>query len=276
MVTQCAGDSVNAPDRSALFTCHSGIYASDGTKLVDGGGFTGLTWDQSLVYAATSHEILLFDPSSWEQAGTLAGDLHEIHQILWHDGVLYIANTGRNCIETWDGGRWGRHSWGGVSHDADHINSIWFGAGSAWILESRHRNPDDPSRLRRCDMNLQSLEVIPVGPSVHNIYVESGARYILSSLDNGFMVDDRVMPVVKTVHHLRGLAREANRWYVGLTHYEPDRDRDCRRGDAGVLALDDDFCEAWRLNVPNAGPVYEVRATGDDLAHNRLPFPGNL
>lgn len=256
---------------TVLFTAFDGLYADDGTRLAAHENLRGLTWDRERVYLAQANAVLVLDPALRPER-RLEGDLHEVHQILWRDGVLYVCNTGRNRVEMWDGSRWTSKAWNQTDCDADHVNSIWFGAGGAWVVEFRHRGPGQPSRLRRCDGDLETLELVPVGPPVHNVYVEGGVRYLLSSHDGGFLVNGLAVPFIEGPHFLRGLARTPGRWHVGLTHYEPDRAS--RKGDAGLLELDDDLREVRRLNVPDAGPVYSVRATEGDAAHNGLPFPG--
>ena len=69
------------------------------------------------------------------------------------------------------------------------------------------------------------------------------------------------------------MARSEDRWYVGLSRWETDPDKQ-HISHVTVLVLDDDFREVDRITMPDMGPVCDVRLLAGDRAHNGLAFPG--
>jgi len=258
-------------------------YVQSGKQEEGNGNYTGITWDTQALYVASSRDFVygvrIFDPPNMKQAGFISGDLHQSHQALYAAGKLWITNTGKNRIECWDGREWQWYAFNPSPCDIDHVNGIWYDGTRFWITEFRHR-PEKPSVVRICDGDMQLQETMTVGPSIHNVYVESNRMFNLVSRQfKGILETD--LATGETVQHyvageannlVRGLARTPDRWLVGLSRWEPERG-ERHKGDAVIVFLDNAFREVDRWVVPDAGPVCEVRVISEpDLAHNGVPW----
>ena len=266
------------------------LALEDGTPTVlhsgrqeDGNGnYNGITWDSRAVYVTSSdnfqYVVRVFD-REFRQVARLLTDLHQTHQAIHVNGKLYVTNTGKNRVEIWDGREWRWVAFNPSPHDIDHVNGIWHDGTRFWVTEFRHR-PSKPSVVRICDEDLGLLETRAVGPPIHNVYIESGRMFNLVSRQfKGLLETDLAMG--DTVRHhvrgeennlVRGLARTRDRWFVGLSRWEPERG-ERHKGDAVVVVLDNGFREVDRWTVPDAGPVCDVRVISEpDLAHNGISW----
>lgn len=251
-------------------------------KQEDGNGnYNGITWNEKAVYVACSVDfryVVRVFTRKFSEVSVIRNNLHQTHQILWAHDRLYVTNTGKNRVEIWDGRGWQWVAWNPSSCDLDHINGIWSDGERLWITEFRHR-PAKPSVVRVCDRDLQLLETREVGPPIHNVYLEDGIMYNLVSRQfKGLLATD--LTTGETQRHeikgeknnlVRGLARTSERWYVGLSRWEPERG-DRHKGDAVIVELNNDFQEVSRFVVPDAGPICDVRALNGDLAHNGIAW----
>lgn len=253
-------------------------------KLSDGGAhFHGITWDeadtmyvtgcQDFDYVLYKYQLPTFKPS-----GVINGELHEPHQIFWHDNWIYVTNTGKNRIEVWDAGHWYSVAWRPSPCDIDHINAIWCNGHDAYVVEHRQK-VTGVSVVRICTEDLECKQVLDIGPNVHNVYVEEGHLYNLTSPHNGDPAGIVVTDMLSGEHDridksgwgkvlLRGLARTKDHWYVGMSRWEQDRSKR-QNGDAIIAVLDNNFQDEHMIRFEDYGPVCSIRVLGNkDFAHN--------
>jgi hypothetical protein len=260
-------------------TVHSGRQ-EDGN-----GNYHGITWAAWEVFVTGSKDfryvVFSFD-RDFNELGVLDdADLHQCHQALWDEtsDALYVTNTGKNRVEVWQRGEWTYTHWNPSPCDIDHVNGIWSDGRLFYVTEFRHR-PSKPSVVRVCEPDLTLLETRLVGPPIHNVYVENGRMFNLVSRQFKGILETDLRSSGQLRHHVRGeennlvrgLARTAEHWFVGLSRWEPERG-ERHKGDAVVVVLDNWFEEVGRIVVPDAGPVCDVRAIhAPDLAHNGVAW----
>lgn len=247
--------------------------------------YHGLTWDyRGTVYVAGCDDfryvIRRFLWPEMSELSPLADDLHETHQIFWYDGILYVANTGKNRVDVWQDGRWQSVAWNPSPCDVDHINGIWAAKEFVYITEHRQK-VEGGSIIRMCDRHLlHLLGHQPIGPNIHNVYQEGKDLYTLTSPDKGLPAAILKIDVTGHIQRvdfpewgkcmLRGLARTKDFWYFGMSRWEPEPSKR-NIGDAIIVQLDDNFHETDRLVFPDFGPVCDVRVIGaQDYAHNGI------
>ena len=204
--------------------------------------------------------------------------LHETHQMFWTNGALYIANTGLNRLEILDNLGWRYHAWNPSTCDQEHINSIW--SDDQYMYVAEHRQALSlPSVIRKCELgSLNLIDTIDVGLGIHNVYIEDGFLYTLTSAPcPAILKMDMASREISRIDKpewgntlVRGLARTEDYWYIGNSRWEPDRDKR-NLGDAIIVQLDNDFNEVDRLVLPDFGPTCEIRVIGArDFAHNGI------
>lgn len=247
--------------------------------------YYGITWDKDNVYVAatinTKYLIRAFTRDFVSKGILPDVDLHDTHQIFWYDDRLYVTNTGLNRIEIWNDVKWSNHAWNRSTCDIDHINGVWVDTlGSFYFSEFGNRGEDKkPSKIRVCNFNLETIREINMGDGIYNVYSDLTGIYTLAS--------KKTPRIIRTSHSLniygfnplpvaggliRGLARTKDYWYIGVSHWETERDKR-HIGDTIILQLDNYFREVDRITIPNFGPVCDIRVIDEpDLAHNGIEF----
>lgn len=257
-------------------------YLLDGTLEEGKAHYNGITWDDKFLYVSGAldfdYVIYVLNPRTFEIAGILSGQLHEIHQVLSINGHLYVVNTGKNRVEVFANGQWANVSWRPSSCDIDHLNGIWYHGEHFYISEFRHKSTG-PSVIRVCDQKLTLLEDVEIGLPIHNVYRENGSFYTLVSREAGLvekrdngLINHRLPQLQGML--LRGLARSEDQWFVGASRWETHRDRR-HVGDAIICILNNEFAEVGRIEIKDAGPVCDVRLIEPaDKSHNGLEYLG--
>lgn len=247
--------------------------------------YHGMTWDDlGTMYVTgtiqTKYLIHTFDLATLAETGIIHGNLHEPHEAFWDRGRLYVTNTGLNRVEIFEGGNWTYKAWNPSPCDLEHINAIWSDGLSFFIAEHGQKT-DRGSIVRICDMDLNQKREILIGPNIHNVYAEKRMLYNLTSPEKGkpagFVVTNMLNGKQRRIDKpewgqvlLRGLARTAENWYVGVSRWEENRS-ERNEGDAIVIQLDNNFEETDRIVLPDYGPVCEVRALDTiDFSHNYI------
>lgn len=251
----------------------------------------GVTWDERRVYVAAGRHpgrVLVLDGRlhTIEGFGVREGDLWDLHQLFWHGGVLHVVETGRNTLHRVGLKRIGWEMRGYCApNDDPHINSIWGNGRRHWVVE--HWNACCPKRVRVFDQCWRTLTVhefhehlfpARVKSGLHNVFVEGGILYVLSpdavlckrlALDQ---IERHPIHATLAATYLRGLARDKDGFYIGVSKYRESRP-DRHHGDAAVAVLDDTLALRDLVVLEDAGEVYEIRLLNGDWAHNVLPCP---
>jgi hypothetical protein len=246
--------------------------------------YHGLTWDDAGTLYVTGavdfrYVVYTFDMATLQETGRIEGDLHAPHQAFWQDGRLYVTNTGKNRVDVWENGEWWSKAWHPSPFDLEHINAVW-SDGKQILIGEHGQAVARGAAVRICDMDLNELKEIHIGPNIHNVYMENGIIYNISSKNDrdgnvGFFLTDPISNTHQRIEYpewgkvlLRGLARTEDYWYVGISQWEPDRSQRCV-GDAVVVQLDNDLQEVDRIVLYDYGPMHEIRLLDvADAAHN--------
>jgi len=205
------------------------------------------------------------------------------HQILYHEGRLYVCNSGRGnlemfqCSQTPSQNEWTCHILVESGYDCvngvwcgEHINSIFidtrvhymrhrFGRSAVSVLEESITCDDhviEQSHNIAC-LAANYYVCNSAGNSLYNL--TRGCNVWQSPIENGFT---------------RGLACVADEvMVIGISVYEPDRSR--RNRNTGYLAVvQRSTANAWTtlnlISLPESGDVYDIRAIDfpDRYSHN--------
>jgi hypothetical protein len=253
------------------------VRDGDAREVNAGPGY-GVTWDHSHLYRVRGGWVQRH--GSLEGGGKPVGRcVHDLHQILWWDGSLYVTETSRDRVQRWTyGAEECVYDASGTGEDRNHVNSVWCDGASFYVVE--HRRGNEPMRIVRLDRAFRRLDAFEFRDltsmhhcGLHNVYVEDGVLYTLS-VDEflGVDVKSRARETVwKGGDYLRGLARTEGRWWVGRSNLAVRGDR--AKGDGSVVVLDDGFGKVDEIVIKDCGQVHEVRALKGDRAHNGLDCP---
>ena len=158
-----------------------------------------------------------------------------VHQVRWHEGFLWVANTRQNVIwkVTPDGaivGEWTdgqRFDYDLENTDAllarvsaaatyHHYNSLAFRNGRVYVLAHNSARADKARRsfLVTLDQDLREVERrSDVGRACHDLLFNGSDLYVCNSGEGTLLRNFE--PVVRTEHWLRGLARIGSILVVG-------------------------------------------------------------
>lgn len=268
---------INRCEMKFLAGTTNGLYL--GTKKIKGGWIYGITWDEKSRLYLGSNRLGAGGVDQWtsdfRNVIEIGRPIHDIHQILWRDGMLYVTNTAENTLDIFGKEEIERHSWAEQDDDI-HLNSVWVDNGLIWVVE--HRRGVMPARIRAFDedWNLVRTEKFFKLPTdcnwgLHNIYVENDILYTLST--TLFLMRNLETGKESRIEfggYLRGLARGDNFWLVGKSRLAKRQNRNS--GNGSVLVLDNKFEIVDEIMLPDCGQVQEVRLLNGDRAHNDLAW----
>lgn len=242
----------------------------------EGKPFYGLTWDHEHVYVGAR----CWDQARGDHLIVLDRELNiieeyklpsaAIHQILWHDGWVYLTDTRRDRVLRWKPDKWEIIFDLGTNEDVFHINSLWHD-GKHWWAAGLHGHI-------WCDWQASDWLTF----EIHNVYREDG-RTILGASDqqaisiNGVLVSlEQPVGVMQEPTDLwraytRGLARGPGHFYVGASAVENERS-ERQRGNSAIVVFDDDWRCQDVLRFEDTGGMHDIRVMGPDRAHNGVEW----
>lgn len=156
----------------------------------------GIAMDEKFIYVASNDRLGRFDKSSYEFIDLVSVPLFvNTHEMVVHDGVLYVANTANDTIGIYDINL-GYNCFFDVntfvcsgtaptpdhvgSHDAAHVNSLCYHEGKIYFC--LHNLNTRTSQLGRFDINSFQAEIIAeAGYCAHGVQVLNGKLYSLST-----------------------------------------------------------------------------------------------
>jgi hypothetical protein len=212
------------------------------------------------------------------------------HQALYYDGILYVANRDKFCIQCWDFTTDKEYSVA-VSDTDNHINSIWRHRDNFWVAE--HRQDRMPKVIRVYNLQWEQIGAFSLylkpqgrGYGIHNVYVEGNNIFTLApdqlviitceDLQYGFGVHRQTIinppGIIYDMHYLRGFARVDGLYIIGVSKFSSSV---CRgEGDSLILVLDNELRLVERIVLEDTGQITEIRALDTlDYAHNGLRCP---
>jgi hypothetical protein len=271
-----------------LVSTFKGFYVvdtKDRWRMIIGGfgPYYGITWDSRYYYVAAMHgesheetEVDTLHPDFTVAGRRKTRGLGNVHQMVCHGDLVYVANTRDEQVVAVDPNLWGR----GLrvvfqAEERAHLNSVWLDdKGRAYVGE--HRWGPSVVQVFHLDdaLNWRRLGTFPIGEKIHNVYCEGKYLYVCNSEAASILQMNLYTGAKRNVPYefppnvwVRGLARTRERWYVGLSQRG---DLEVRyNSDGQVYELDNDWVLQKVYTLPGAGNVTEVRALGVlDLAHN--------
>lgn len=207
------------------------------------------------------------------------GLFRDLHQILWHDGRLWVMSTGYNKVVTVDmGGKFnewdpnpdvpeGKDSGVRPPRDYNHFNSIYFADSRCNLAAHNFERGAEIWEFTYPD--LEFVDIIPYGHQIHNVFKIGGQLYSLDDPRREEMSSGGFLR--PPFGYGRGVAIN-ERIYVGMSKFEPSREIRRQRKKADICVYKKDFEFERKISV-NMGEIYEVRILDrPDKAHTGVPF----
>ena len=184
--------------------------------------------------------------------------MRDLHEIMWHDGKLWITCSFDNMIAVFDesSGRW--ESWYPLGatpappYDANHLNSLAFDSGDLCIIAHNR----GPSELLRFDASSRALRSrTPFGIEAHNIRrTREGALITCSSAEGALVSQDGWR--LETGGFPRGMLIGENEAYVGISEIAERQERDLSTGT--IVVLDAQWQRLRTLAFPGEGLLLDI------------------
>lgn len=244
--------------------------------------YYGVSWSDDRIFIAHSPpdtmkpQVRILD-KELKDIGAVPGSYPGVHQILFSSGKLYITVTDYNRVDIWDGSVIVPVNWTEHITDINHINSFAFTGGAFWachlnfVAQGKH----ETSELVCLRPDMSVSRKIPVGNDIHNVFVDGGSIYTLSSSDGDLLVIDKYTGVERRRVHIgawvRGLAVTDRYILIGAS---PVAARPTRAdGKSEVYLLGRDSLCILDVLCMNS-PINELRVIHEpDYAHNEYLFP---
>lgn len=187
------------------YTGYYGITASDTHIYV---GIRNNT--KKHVLTKKSNGIILVYDFNFTLIETLKPDfpLHEIHEILWHEGKLYITNTAYDMIAIYDGTIWqqwyplGKNK--GRKQDISHFNSISIYNDILYILA--HNFGSSSVHIFSLQTK-ERIDTIQLGSLAHNMWLDRNDVYVCNSNEG-------------TITSNKGFVKHIAEWPRGIALYK--------------------------------------------------------
>jgi hypothetical protein len=218
----------------------------------------------------------LIDPASLQnRLLATIDDVHDVHQIAWHEGRVFLTDTGKNRIvvyDTRDGGCKIANV-GEVRDDVNHINAILVHEGKLYVgLNNRGEKPAELLRLPLTDFyagleagtpDLAKLaEHIVFEENLHTHDLESdtqGRLFACVSYAGSVFEVSTEEPILKVGDWTRGLAFGPDKLWVGTSELAGRKDRHSEKLDGGISLYNLPELELVdRLRLRGAGQVNDL------------------
>lgn len=203
--------------------------------------------------------------------------LEDVHQILLHNGLLWMTSSGNDMILSsalerpdLEVDRWA--PWGMHGTDKHHVNSIWFHMGKMYLVAHKKGQ----SELYVFEENRQPHNSHrPLGVGAHNVFHLGDKLGVLDSSSGNIALVGGGNKGLKKNSYPRGWAYHGGVHLIGYSSHNTNREERDKERVGGVVIYDKDFvCQA---QIPiNMGQVYEVRFLDvPDRAHNNRVWKGS-
>jgi hypothetical protein len=242
--------------------------------------FYGLTWSEDHLFVgarcwgATGHDNLFIYDRDFEllEQQSLPTSNQQIHQILYHKGIVYILDTPYDKVLAWDPvtlrGEVVVDMDGYDPQDIYHFNSLWWHDNEFWLVGLHgdlwtFSESWDQQGHRSFDSQL------------HNVYREDGKLFLGASSLESLMIEDgdgqRFISLTEYVGescYARGIAR-GRYLYVGAALL---RGREERTDGGSYIIVFDGETPIKSIGLEGTGGLHGVRVLGLDKAHNDIPW----
>ena len=256
----------------------------------------GISWTSERMYVAWRHpdEIVEYDLNFKPTGRSISNEgkpwgmlLGDIHQILCHDGRIWVTCCGYNCIQVYDAISFNlERVWNPCDgHDSDelgeesnngkykHWNSIRIMGDRLYLVSHMYDCP--PSKVWEFSFpDLKFIRKIPGGECVHNVFFHDGALAVLSSKDGRILFPEsgKSITFFDRKPFWRGISQAGGRLALGFSSQCLSR---AARPDVpgGVVFLDHSDPMRFDVKCNGIGPIMEIRCLDEhDAAHDAAPF----
>lgn len=191
--------------------------------------------------------------------------LRDMHQMLVHNGRLWVTCSYDNMIATFDGSSWDR--WfpvgkpDGEPYDKNHFNSLAaFGDALCVVAHNWSVGSGKSSELLFFHMPDMSLDQrISLGSCSHNVWLHRGELMTCSSAE-GCLVGERGL-TVSTGGFPRGVAYVGNEICIGVTEFASRPERDLGKG--WIRVYDHDWKGLRTLEIHDQGMITDILGISD-------------
>ena len=208
-------------------------------------------------------KVLVFDAElrlTEELAAPFA--LRDMHQLLFHDGSLWVTCSFDNMVAVFDGRAW--REWFPLGppvaepRDTHHFNSLTgFGDQLCVLAHNLGALTARGSELHFFTLpDLQPAGVVALGAQAHNVWLH-GSELMTCSSGEGRLVGANGT-VVETGGFPRGVCRVGGETYVGLSEFAQRADRDDSRGQ--LLVFDAQWGRRRVIDLDGQGMVTDLLA----------------
>ncbi|CAD9218334.1 conserved hypothetical protein [Burkholderia cenocepacia] len=216
-------------------------------------------------------KILRFD-KSMQATDMLEPDfaMRDIHQVLVHDGKLWVTCSFDNMVAVYDGLSWS--AWYPLGRpvvepfDVNHFNSLTgFGNELAVVAHNLYAVSGRGSEIHFFSLpDLQWLRSVPLGIHSHNAWWHNGELMTCSSYE-GRLLGERGFSV-PTSGFPRGLAASDDAYFVGISEFAARSDRDL--GNGWIKVFDKTWGARQTVTIREEGMVTDIMTiTGPEAAH---------
>lgn len=255
------------------------------TLLDKDGPFMGLTWDEERLFVGArcwgtaGHDMLYVYDREFRFIEKQEIPTHnQIHQILYHDGLVYLLDTPWDRIVAWNPDTQQGAVVLALSHEENrhHLNSIWWCDGLFWVV-GLHGD------LWSYDEDWNPVSHTKLGFEAHNVYFERNRLFVGASKRESLMIDGELVNLTKHLGvtqdpgdlwhcYTRGMAR-GEYLYIGAAAVKDER-TERAEGRCAVAVFDVrngiEFLEG--LTLEDTGAMHDLRVLGLDRAHSEVAW----
>jgi hypothetical protein len=195
------------------------------------------------------------------------------HQIQYHNGFIFVADTIGNCIRKIDpntgDGQTLKIYENRFGNDFDHVNSVWVD-DYIYVLSNGTTGNTKPMVHRFRYNDCSKVDSVTQGiAGAHNIAKLWGKRVVLASY-KGDLVDEENKTLIHIGDFVRGLSITPDYIFVGQSVIA-DRDQRLNTNHGCVSVHDSkDGKFIGNIKLANVGQIHEIRCINqDDTAHSQ-------
>jgi len=252
--------------------------------------YYGITWSEDTLYLAVPDKVYsLSRNGNGEIIEKILpyNESDDIHQILYRDKKIYIANTTKNLIDIFNTNDNSLSSVeiGDKRVNRNHINSLFFRGDTLYAC---FHNNEDGSFIFQYNRDFSNVDklITNIGKKNHNVYVDNNNDLFTLNSSAGSITKINVGTLNSEIKQVagaygiernytfgRGLARGDGYFIIGLNKWSPIKDTR-EHSLSYILALDDKLNILGTMRLPIQAQAKDIRIISEkDYAHNQIEFP---
>ncbi|MGH8274397.1 MAG: hypothetical protein ACRES9_09150 [Gammaproteobacteria bacterium] len=233
---------------------------------------------------ANNVKLHLIDPATLRSTLLASvGNVHDVHQIAWHDGHVFLTDTGKNRIVIYapgDGSRKAVNA-GGVRDDVNHVNVVLVHEEFLYVgLNNRGVEPAALLRLPLSELyaslrNAEEIDITTLAKRIgfdaltytHDLEPDADGRLFASLSYEGCVFDVADgRRILKVGDWTRGLAFGSRCLWVGTSALAGRKQRHSEKLDGGISLYSLPNLECMgRVVLHKAGQVNDLLYVEDDV-----------